>query len=223
MVIDLLPYQLFRGPLFTEEDELFLRLATVEERRLVESPVKRLKAFADLVYPAWSERHNPSEWLVGLRMLPMTPEERYGAFRDAISRGSDAIGLRRDLHEAPAAATPELGRGYAPPPEVSAVQARSFEALRARLPEGCTLVLAWLPVRPDFARALVEDPEMGSSYRTFKAFVEEVEGPNVVKLWLDNREGEHFGEEDFTDVVHFSPSGSEKVTRLLGSALSERR
>lgn len=219
VVIDLLPYQLYRGKLFTEEDELFLRLATLDERLTVERPLTRVKALADLVVPAWSERHNPDGWRQGLTLLSLTPEERCHRFREAVER-SAPLDLRHEAHEAPVAATPELGRGYAPAPAISAVQLKALNDLRALIPRDCLLLLSWLPVREDFVAALTSDREMKASYETFRAVMTALSLDGVYVDWLDNAGGRLMPRSDFTDVVHFTEEGAAKVDGFLAEALA---
>ncbi len=219
VVIDLLPYQLYRGKLFTEEDELFLRLATLDERLTIERPVGKAKALADLLVPAWSERHNPDGWRQGLALLSATPEERYRRFRAAVER-SAPLDLRQEAHEAPVAANPELGRGYAPTPEVSLVQLKALRDLRELMPGDCLLLLPWLPVREDFAAALATDAEMKASYETFRAIMTAVKLPGVRVDWWDNSGGRLMPQSDFTDVVHYTEQGAAKVDEFLAAALA---
>jgi hypothetical protein len=222
VVLDLLPYQLYVGRLFTEEDELFLRLATLEERSRVRSPLLRAKAFADLAFPVWSERHNPEGWRRGLRLATVEPLERYRLFLEAASQSAASVDLRREVQEMEAATDPRRGAGYAPPPRVSEVQVEALRELADLLPDDCRLLLAWLPVRQDFAAALRSDPVMGASYRTFKEFLGEFRHPRARLIWLDNAEGEYLPSEAFTDVVHYTPDGIDTVCDLIADALKKQ-
>lgn len=217
VVIDLLPFQLSVSPMFDEEDELFLRLATVQERMRVREPALRAKAMADLVFPMWSERHTVSGWKFGLAQLPRSREERFTAAIEAMKQANLVRARQADtLEMEPGAATAE---GYTPPTVVSQVQVEALRELAELLPADCTLHLVWLPVRDDFAAWLEDDAEARERLRAFRALIERAGAARVRVQWHEDANALGYVESDFMDVVHYTDAGRDKVCALLAADL----
>lgn len=221
VLLDLLPFQLYEGVVNPENDLLLLRMGTLKERLRVRRWPNRVLALADFVFPAWSERHTVAGWRRGWALMKTEPAQRYDLFVEAAS----AANRYRQAIETGEPVLDDVDRAvhaYAPATAVSRIEARAIEDLVALLPDGCTLVLAWLPVRPDLAARLAELPVEKCSYRPFKAFMEKTARPGVVVLWADNDSAPEFTEADFIDVVHYQESGFNKLCDLLARSIREK-
>jgi hypothetical protein len=215
VVIDLLPQQLYISPIFNEDDELFLRLATFEERFRVTGLVKRGKAYADAVFPVWSERHSVSGWLFGLRQIPRGVTERYEASVAAL--GETADWRARLLEDDIGAAEAVRMDGYAPPPMVSRVQVMAIHELLDVLPERCRLHLVWMPVREDYTSWLRDDVDGRTSLTVFRELIEELDDARVNVVWHGDASAEGLTGDDYMDIVHFTESGRDKACALLAA------
>lgn len=220
IILDLLPFQLYQSRIFSENDEVFLRMSTLDERQRVREAGNRTIALADLVFPVWSERHLPGGWLTGVMQLPLAPEQRYHAFMQSAAA---VRGYQEALeHGGDAGKTEKAMRGYAPEPKVSNVQVRALEDLLQMIPEQCTLYLVWLPVRADFTAMLEEDAQAKASYDAFRAFIKTVHAPRVRVEWCDPAATPEFTGGDFTDIVHYSEQGIVKTAALLSRLIQQR-
>ncbi len=223
VVIDLLPFELYVSKLASEDDNLFLRLATIQERMLVYDPADRARALADVATAAWSDTHNPSAWLWGTSLLHLSASDRNQRYFDTAIRRETPFELRPDVSSLVGAGGQMHGRDYAPQPIVSEVQVHSLYALSELLPRDCVLVLIWLPVRPDFEALLEQDAEMRQSFDVFERTLESIRLSNVRTVWPKDNEFESFGADQFRDVVHYSPEGIRRVSAILANAIREAR
>ncbi len=214
LVLDVLPFQYYQGPLFAETDPLFLALATVEERMRVKKTSDQLLVWSDTLYPWVSERRRIIGWWDGFSRLAGTPEAAYEAYFSTPRRNQVVIGtrVRRSAERTKA----YMMRSYAPGDQPSSIQTGALEELQALLPENTRLVLTWLPVREDFQQHL-QAPEHG--YAMLHEGLQS-HAPHAELIWAPQGAQWGMGEDDFTDVVHFSESGFQKVCHALGDTLA---
>ncbi len=214
LVMDVLPFQYYQGPLFAETNPLFLALATVEERTRVEKAGDQLLVWSDTVYPWVSERRRIIGWWDRFSRLAGTPEAAYEAYLTTPRPNAVVHGARvgRSAERTKA----YMMRCYAPGDRPSPIQAAALKDLQALLPEDTRLVLTWLPVREDFRQHL-QAPEHG-----FVMLQADLQSrvPQAEMIWATQAAQWELGESDFTDVVHFSETGFQKVCHGLGNALS---
>ena len=216
VIFDLLPFQLYEGSLNTGDDEVLLRLATWKERLMLPGWDRRALAVADYAFPAWSERHSVAGWQIGLRMARLDAERRATAFTQAA-----AAAQRYQAVLAKGAANKEGAQAlqqYVPEPKVSPLELAALHELGTLLPRGCVLLYAWLPVRGDFAAAVQQDSAEKQSYEIFRDAVERAKGPGVALVWADNTRL-NMNNTDFTDLVHYTTNGIEKVCGALEGPL----
>jgi len=220
VIFDLLPFQLFEGSLNTGDDEVLLRLGSLQDRLEVPGWGRKALGIADLAFPAWSARHTVAGWQMGLRMAMLEPKDRAAAFTQAASAAQryQATLAKGQAHNEGAQAL----RQYVPSPRISPLEENALRELKAMIPQDCTLYLAWLPVRSDFSRAVHDDPAAKASYDTFQGVMRSNAGLGAVVVWADNAQA-RFDEGDFTDLVHYSQSGIEKVCDELETALRADR
>ncbi|NUM56471.1 MAG: hypothetical protein HUU46_22800 [Candidatus Hydrogenedentes bacterium] len=223
VVIDLLPYQLYIGPMFNEDDSLFLRLATLDERLAVRSPSSRAIALADLAFPAWSERRTAPAWIWAASFVPLTEEQRYRKFSEAAGKSTTTFDLRPDVQSSGIDEHVWTGSDYAPPPYFSEVQVAAMHDLATMMPPNCQLVLAWLPVERNFARALDDDASLSKSYERFKGRIEQLGKANTRLIWWESMRELETLEHSFVDAVHYSPEAMNCVTTALANAISDLR
>lgn len=219
VVIDLLPYQLYVGPMFDEQDSLFLRLATLDERLAVRDPYSRAIALADLALPAWSERRTPPAWLRAVSFIPLTEEQRYQEISYAIENRKTTFDLRPDVQIADVDDRDLMGSDYVPPPCVSEVQIMSINALAELMPSNCQLTLVWLPIEGKFARALLDDENLNESYELYRRLIERYRGSNTKLIWWERNDELEALEHSFIDAVHYSPQGMACMTNALANTL----
>ncbi|MBI4557227.1 MAG: hypothetical protein HY706_06560 [Candidatus Hydrogenedentes bacterium] len=216
--LDLVPYQLYVCPTFTEADDVFLAMSTWRERGSVRDPGKRWLALADGFYPAWSGRHTVDAWSVGVQQLFLSEPERYHSFHEAVQdRHLRFRGLGPPLR--PVAGW-ESVRGYVPDPVMSRVEANALAELISGLPANCTLLLTWLPVRSDFAEMLDKDPRARDGYRHFKENILRMARPRALVVWFEDQASLGFADEDFTDPVHFTETGMAKLCQSLAPLIA---
>ncbi|GMV94406.1 MAG: hypothetical protein AMXMBFR82_41840 [Candidatus Hydrogenedentota bacterium] len=212
LLIDLLPFQLYRGPIFTETDPLFLALANAKDRSRIDSMSTRIEAWADLAVPYVTQRRRVVGWCDAFSRLAQGGTAPYEAFQmTPVPEGQSDPWLERSGENL----TPEMMATYAPGIVQSAVQAGALEELRALLPERARLVLVWPPVREDFLENLSHP---GRGYFEMKTFLEN-NAPGCEVIWIESPSEWNLTRNDYVDVVHYTPSGFEKVCAHLGGTL----
>ncbi|MCL4694566.1 MAG: hypothetical protein KJ060_18905 [Candidatus Hydrogenedentes bacterium] len=212
LIIDLLPFQLYRGPIFGESDPLFISLTTREERARIASTATRAEAWVDDAIPYMTQRRRVMGWWDAFTRLAQGGTAPYLAFHETpLPAGQPDPWLER--HDADL--TSEMMNAYAPGTDQSAVQVGALAELRALLPERARIALVWPPVREDFLENLSHP---GRGYYEMKTFLEN-NAPGCEVIWIESPSEWSLTEDDFVDVVHFTPGGFEKVCTHMGNAL----
>lgn len=213
LVIDLLPFQLYQGPILSETDPLFLALAEPDEWKRIASPWNRAVAMADRVVPYVSERRRVIGWWDAFGRLTMDERQQYQAALDTVLPASQRGGNPETAETAP---DEERMNAYAPGDVPSYVQQVALTELRALLPKETRLALVWLPVRDDFVESLSRP---GSGYAELKTLVK-TRAPQAELIWVERGSDWGMTQADFVDVVHFTPEGFDKVCAGMGAALA---
>ena len=212
LIIDLLPFQMYQGPILSETDPIFLALANADERGRIASPLDKAISWADWVVPFVSERRRAIGWWDAFERLAMDERQQYQAALATVLPANQRGGNPETAESAP---DKERMRAYAPGAAPSYVQQTALADLRALLPKEATLALVWLPVRDDFVQALAKP---GSGYEELRTLVKST-APEAELIWVENGADWGMTRADFVDVVHFTPEGFDKVCAAMGTAL----
>ena len=207
VVIDLLPFQLYHGDVFSEEAGYFSGLLDFGDKAKLSSG--RIKAihYMDSIVPAWSERRRVREWRMGVRMLSMAPEERRDAFLNYVQPlGMEDLQKQAIGDDALAAYSPNV---------LSKVQVDALMELPEMLPSDCNLILMWLPVEEEYRESLENSGAAGVEYRKYKGLIESVEHPRLKVLWIEDDSVIGLEQGDFMDLVHYTEPGMEKLGAFL--------
>ncbi|MCC6486487.1 MAG: hypothetical protein IT364_03235 [Candidatus Hydrogenedentes bacterium] len=213
LVIDLLPFQMYRGPILSETDPMFLALASPQELQRIASPWDKAVAFADRVVPYVSERRRVIGWWDAFGRLAMDERQRSQAALDTVLPAAQRGGTPETAESAP---DEERMNAYAPGDVPSYIQQAALTELRGFLPQDTRLALVWLPVRDDFVETLLKP---GSGYAELKTLVES-KAPRAELVWVEHGSEWGMTQADFVDVVHFTPEGFDKVCAGMGAALA---
>jgi hypothetical protein len=215
LIVDLLPFQLSQGDIFSHEAPYFVEQSTMADMWSTGSPRSVFIKAADTVWPAWSERRRVPEWIATAHAALGDDEHRRSAFLHyqkpfrAIQKRRQAVGL-----SAIQAYTSD---------ELSPVQLRALHAIPELLPEDATLVLMWIPVSGPYRRELNGMGAAGHNYRNFKKSIMEFRSPKVHQVWVESPEAIGIRSGEFLDEVHFGEAGMARIGAFLESQLVEIR
>lgn len=211
-VIDLIPFQLTINSSFTEADALFLRESTLTEKWLVRDPARRLRAFADVIVPAWSQRHTAANWYRALSEWPRTESERLDLIRRVPSyKFNDLQRITDQLNQYPNDPDKQrvvIAEALYSEGAPSEIQVHALaELIKNRPPHGY-LLFTRPPFRADFDRIVRERPALVESERRLHDLAIASAGDRTLVRWYETPEELSLVDQDYTgDGAHFTPSG----------------
>lgn len=214
VVLDILPYQLYRGRAFTEEGELFLKHSTLAERMRVSDPLDRAKAVLDLAVPVWSERHSVHVWKDAIQSTLAGKSSLYASLQEEV-RIHEQINRDRGVEAGLQAFRRLMLFLYTPPAVVSKVQEQALLDLCELMPPDCRILFTWLPVHRRYENLISTNEVARESDRVFRDTMQALNHPNASVIWYEDMRAMGLTRADFTDGVHYTESGLRKVCALL--------
>ena len=212
VVIDMLPFQLSEGKIFSQEDPYFIGFSSVSDAWSSGSFRSIFIKGANSIWPAWSQRRRIPEWIATGKTAFTSPDTRREAFLNyvkpfrVIQKRQQAIGMA-------AIKTYSSER-------VSPVQIEALKALPDLLPDDATLVLIWLPVNEVYEKELQGNGETGESYREFKSEVTRFHHPKLHQIWVESPDTIGLVPSEFLDEVHYGERGMAKVGAFIEKRLT---
>ncbi len=212
VIIDLLPFQLAEGDIFSHEAPYYVGESTYADAFATKSPRTIFIKAADTAWPAWSQRRRVPEWIATARIAFSNDATRRSAFLHyqkpfrAMQKRKQAVGMTA-MH----AYTSE---------RISPVQTRALRALPKLLPKNATLVLIWLPVGEAYRKELMGAGSAGEMYRDFKRDVLSFDDPKVRTIWVESPDEMGLLPSEYIDEVHFGEKGMAKAGMFLERQLA---
>lgn len=219
VIMDVLPYHLFDSPMTETDSGPYLVYASLGERLRYHRWTTRMKAVADLLFPAWSERRTVYWWR---RNASLSSGGRIAVHR-ALWHEIQSQEMRARLYARtrPDRALNFVLDRYFPAPKPSRFQREALKGLIGLLPPRCTLVLVFFPFDMPLERIFDGAPERRAAFLEFKRYLETLDHPNVRILWFEDPRSYGFEAQDFFEHAHPTPRGYEKLSVLVASAVRD--